>query len=343
MELRRLGNSDLEVPLLALGTGTFGGSGPIFAAWGQTDVVEARRFIDICLEAGCNFYDTADAYSGGAAEQILGEALGNRRQKALIATKVGLPTGAEPAGYGLGEKRLTQAVEASLRRLRTDYIDLLQLHALDASVPPEDLLRTLRSLVDSGKVRHVGASNYPAWQLMKALSLADQGKGPRFVSHQVYYSLIGRDHETDLMPLGLDQNVGTLVWSPLGWGRLVRRLQHGELPPKDSRQSHDQSIAPHVEQALLERVLACLEGIAEEVGRSIPQVALNWLRMRPGISSVIIGARTESQLRDNLAAAEWSLTAEQIEMLDLASAVRKPYPQSLYAQGPFAMMNPPVI
>lgn len=343
MERRRLGNSDLEVPAFGLGTGTFGGSGPVFSAWGNTDVDGARRLIDVCLDAGCNFFDTADAYSGGASEQILGEALANRRNRAIVATKIGLPTGGDLDDRGHSVDRLMRAVDGSLKRLQTDYIDLLQMHAFDAATPADELLRTLQTLIESGKVRHVGASNYPAWQLMKSLALADLGKGPRFVSHQVYYSLIGRDYEAELMPLGVDQNLSAIVWSPLGWGRLTGRLRPGQPPPQDSRQHHDQAIAPHVAPELLQRVLACIEKVAGETSRTVPQVALNWLSQRPTVTTVIIGARNEAQLRDNLGATGWSLSEDQIARLDAASAVRRCYPHSLYSSGPFALLNPPVV
>jgi aryl-alcohol dehydrogenase-like predicted oxidoreductase len=235
MNYRRLGSSGLRVPVLSFGAGTFGGSGPLFGAWGNSDAGEARRLVDICLDAGLTLFDTADAYSDGASEQVLGEAIRGRREAVLISTKTGLPTGEGPGDWGVSRTRLIRSVEASLGRLGADYIDLLQLHAFDASTPVEELLATLEVLVTSGKVRYVGVSNYPGWQLMKALAVADRHARPRFVAHQVYYSLIDRAYEAELMPLALDQGVGALVWSPLGWGRLTGMISRRKPPPERSR------------------------------------------------------------------------------------------------------------
>jgi aryl-alcohol dehydrogenase-like predicted oxidoreductase len=344
MEYRQLGASGLRVPVLSFGAGTFGGTGPLFGAWGTSDAQEARRLVDICLDAGVNLFDTADVYSGGASEEVLGAAIKDRRHDVLISTKTGLPMGDGPGDWGASRGRLIGAVKDALRRLGTDYIDILQLHALDASTPVEELLGTLDILVRSGKVRQVGVSNYPGWQLMKALAAADKHGWPRFVAHQVYYSLIGRDYEADLMPLAADQGVGALVWSPLGWGRLTGKIRRGSPPPAGSRLHDTEQFAPPVADEHLYRVVDALDAIAEETGKTVPQIALNWLTQRPTVSSVIIGARNEDQLRQNLGAIGWSLTTDQIATLDAASKVLPPYPHAPYHyQEGFARLNPPMV
>jgi aryl-alcohol dehydrogenase-like predicted oxidoreductase len=344
MQYRNLGNSGLKVPVLSFGTGTFGGQGPLFSAWGRSGVEEARRLIDLCLESGANLFDSADVYSSGAAEETLGAAIKGRRGKVLISTKVGLPTGPGPDEAGTSRHRLLGAVEAALRRLGTDYIDLLQLHAFDAFTPIEETLYTLDGLVRSGKVRYVGASNFSGWQLMKSLAVADRNGWPRHVAHQVYYSLIGRDYEWELMPLGIDQHVGALVWSPLGWGRLTGKIRRGQPLPKESRLHATAQWGPAVDEEQLYRVTDVLEALSRETGRSVPQIAIAWLLTRPTISSVIIGARNEAQLRDNLAAADCALTVEQVRRLDAASATTPPYPYYPYRiQEGFARLNPPPV
>ncbi len=344
MEYRQLGASGLRVSALSFGAGTFGGVGPLFSAWGSSDAQEARRLIDICLEAGVNLFDTADVYSDGASEKVLGDAIRGRRDAVLVSTKTGLPTGDGPADWGVSRSRLIGAVEGSLRRLGTDHIDLLQLHAFDASTPVEELLATLDMLVRSGKVRHVGVSNYPGWQLMKALAVADREGWPRFVAHQVYYSLVGRDYEAELMPLAADQGVGALVWSPLGWARLTGKIRRSSPIPEGSRLHDTAAFAPPVEDEHLYRVVDVLDVIAQETGKTVPQIALNWLLQRPTVSSIIIGARNEEQLRQNLGAVGWSLTPEHIAMLDAASFVMPPYPHAPYHyQEGFARLNPPLV
>ena len=344
MEYRQLGSSGLRVPVLSFGTGTFGGKGPLFSAWGQSDAGEARRLIDICLEAGVNLFDTADVYSAGASEEVLGEAIRGRRDAVLISTKTGLPLGDGPQDWGASRTRLIRAVEASLRRLGTDYIDLLQLHAFDASTPVEELLGTLELLIASGKLRYAGVSNYPGWQLMKAQAAADRHGWPRLVAHQVYYSLIGRAYEHDLMPLGLDQGIGALVWSPLGWGRLTGKFGRGRPVPAGSRLHATAQFAPPVEEEQLYRVIDVLEAIAAETGKSVPQIAINWLLQRPTVSSVILGARDEEQLRQNLGAVGWSLTAEQMQRLNDVSDALPPYPHTPYRQQQgFARLNPALV
>ena len=343
MDYRFLGRSGLKVPVLSFGAGTFGGTGPLFGAWGTTDVDEARRLIDICLEAGVTLFDTADVYSNGASEEVLGAALKGRRDSVLISTKTGLPMGDGPNDAGSSRFRLIRAVEDALRRLGTDYIDLLQLHAFDANTPVEEVLSTLDALVRDGKVRYVGVSNFAGWQIMKTLAVADRYGWPRYVANQVYYSLIGRDYEWDLMPLGADQGLGALVWSPLGWGRLTGKIRRGAPLPEGSRLHDTASYGPPVEDEHLFRVVDALEAVATETGKTVPQVALNWLTTRPTVSSVIIGARNEEQLRQNLGAVRWTLSSEQIAKLDEASAVTAPYPHFPYRrQEGFARLDPPI-
>jgi aryl-alcohol dehydrogenase-like predicted oxidoreductase len=344
MEYRQLGSSGLRVPALSFGTGTFGGKGALFSAWGQSDAAEARRLVDISLDAGVTLFDTADVYSGGASEEILGEAIRGRRDAVLISTKTGLPMGDGPQDWGVSRARLLRAVEDSLRRLGTDYIDILQLHAFDGSTPVEELMGTLDLLIAAGKVRYAGVSNYPGWQLMKAQAAAERHGWPRLVAHQVYYSLVGRAYEADLMPLGADQGVGALVWSPLGWGRLTGKIGRDRPVPAGSRLHETEQFAPPVEAELLYRVVDALEEIAAETGKTVPQIAINWLLQRPTISSVIIGARNEEQLVQNLGAVGWSLTPGQVAALDAASDVLPPYPHTPYRQQEgFARLNPALV
>lgn len=344
MEYRQLGASGLRVPALSFGTGTFGGKGPLFSAWGQSDAAEARRLIDICLDAGVTLFDTADVYSNGASEEVLGEAIRGRRDAVLISTKTGLPMGDGPQDWGVSRARLIRAVEASLRRLGTDHIDLLQLHAFDASTPVEELMGTLDLLIAAGKLRYAGVSNYPGWQIMKAQAVADRQGLPRLVAHQVYYSLIGRAYEAELMPLAADQGVGALVWSPLGWGRLTGRIGRGRPIPEGSRLHETEQFAPPVAEEHLYRVIDALEDTARETGKTVPQIAINWLLQRPTVSSVIIGARNEEQLRQNLGAVGWKLTVEQIASLDDASDLLPPYPHTPYRQQEgFARLNPAMV
>ena len=326
MEFRRLGHSGFKVPVLSFGTGTFGGSSEFFKAWGSTDVKEATRLVDICLDAGVNMFDTADVYSGGMAEDILGKAVAGRRDKVIIATKASFPMGTGPNDRGNSRHHVLAACDASLRRLGTDYIDIYQMHGFDALSPVEETLSTLDTLVKSGKVRYIGCSNFSGWHLMKSLAASDRYGWPRYVAHQAYYSLVGREFEWELMPLGHDQKVGTLVWSPLGWGRLTGKLRRGQPPPAVSRLPKTAPYGPPVPDDLLYRVVDALDPIAGETGKTVPQIALNWLTRKPTIASIIVGARNEEQLRQNLAAVGWSLTAEQIAALDEASAVQVAYP-----------------
>jgi aryl-alcohol dehydrogenase-like predicted oxidoreductase len=343
MDHRQVGRSGLRASALSFGAGTFGGRGDLFGAWGTTDVAEARTLIDICLEAGVTTFDTADVYSDGASEEVLGAALDGRRDEVLISTKAGLPMGDGPRDAGTSRSRLVDGVDGSLRRLRTDRIDLFQLHAHDASTPVEEVLSTLDGLVRAGKVRYVGVSNHSGWQLMRALAVADRHGWPRFVAHQVYYSLVGRDYEWDLMPLGAAEGVGALVWSPLAWGRLTGRIRRGEPVPAGSRLHQTARFGPPVDDDLLYDVVDELDVISAEIGRSVPQIALNWLLTRPTVASVIVGARDAAQLKDNLGAVGWRLDDEHIARLDAASARSAPYPHFPYRrQEGFARLDPPL-
>ncbi len=326
MEYRQLGRSGFKVPVLSLGTGTFGGGGEFFKAWGATDVAEATRLVDICLEAGLNMFDSADVYSGGMAEEILGQAIKGRRDKVLISTKATFAAGEGPNEVGSSRFHLTRAVDKALQRLGTDYIDLFQTHGYDALTPVEEMVTTLDDLVRAGKIRYVGCSNYSGWHLMKSLAYAEKFNLSRFVAHQAYYSLVGREYEWELMPLGLDQGVGAVVWSPLGWGRLTGKIRRGQPLPEQSRLHKTAAQGPQVEDEYLYKVVDALDEVARETGKSVPQIALNWLLQRPTVANVIIGARNEEQLRQNLGAVGWNLTQEQVAKLDAASAVPKTYP-----------------
>ncbi len=340
MEHRFLGNSGFKVPALGFGAGTFGGQGPLFSAWGKTDVAGARRIVDICLDAGVNLFDTADVYSNGASESILGAALEGRRQRAIISTKLSLRSGDGPNDVGASRHHLIEATHAALKRLGTDHIDILQLHAFDAMTPIEQVLRTLDDLVRAGKVRAIGVSNFSGWQLMKSLAAADRLGLERYVANQTYYSLIGRDYEWELMPLGLDQGVGAIVWSPLGWGRLTGKLRRGQPLPAGSRLHETAGFAPPTDEERLYRVVEVMDIVAQETGKTLPQIAINWLLQRPTVASVLIGARDEAQLTQNLGALGWQLSADQMARLDQASAVTPPYPYYPYWNGQFAERSP---
>ena len=340
METRFLGSSGFKVPALGFGAGTFGGKGPLFSAWGNTDDAQATRLIDISLEAGLNFFDTADVYSDGASESILGAAIKGRRHKVILSTKTGLRAGDGPNNAGASRFHLLQAVDKALQRLGTDYIDLLQLHAFDAMTPVEETLSTLDGLVRAGKVRYLGVSNFSGWHLMKSQAVADQRGYSRYVANQTYYSLIGRDYEWELMPLGQDQGVGAVVWSPLGWGRLTGKIRRGRPLPENSRLRDTADFAPPVDDERLYRIIDAMDIVAEETGKTIPQIALNWLLQRPTVATVLIGARNEEQLRQNLGAVGWNLSAEQVARLDAASAVTPPYPYYPYWRGQFSERNP---
>ncbi len=339
MELRPLGGSGLQVPALSLGTATFGG-GKGFSEWGNNGAKEATRLVDLCLEAGLTLFDSADMYSDGAAESILGAAIKGRRDRVLISTKATFRTGPGPDDVGSSRKHLTQACEASLRRLGTDYIDLYQLHGFDAKTPIEEALETLNDFVRAGKVRHIGCSNFSGWHLMKSLAISEQRGFARYVAHQAYYSLLGREYEWELMPLALDQHVGTVVWSPLGMGKLGGKIRRGQPRPSTSRLNDPGTakVAPPAEDEQIYRVVDALDAIAKETGKSVAQIAINWVLQRPSVATVIIGARDEAQLRENLGAADWKLTPVQIAQLDAASAKPRIYPY--WHQAQFAERNP---
>jgi aryl-alcohol dehydrogenase-like predicted oxidoreductase len=343
MLYRFLGKSGFKVPALGFGAGTFGGRGPLFSAWGNSDEREAKRLIDICLDAGVNLFDTADVYSDGASEAILGAAIKGRRSQVIVSTKLTLRAGEGPNDVGASRSHLIDATDKALQRLGTDYIDLLQLHHFDAMTPVESVMSTLDELVRAGKVRYLGVSNFSGWQLMKSQAAADRYGYSRYVANQTYYSLIGRDYEWELMPLGLDQGVGALVWSPLGWGRLTGKIRRGQPLPESSRLHDTAGFAPPVDQERLYRVIEALDDTAKETGKTIAQITLNWLLQRPTVSTVLIGARNEVQLRDNLGSVGWNLTADQVAKLDVASRVTPPYPYYPYWNGQFSERNPPPV
>ena len=340
MEYRQLGGSGLSVPVLTLGTGTFGGSGDFFKHWGAVGVPEATRLVDVSLDAGLNMFDSADVYSGGLAEEILGKAVAGRRDRVLISTKASFRHGAGPNDVGSSRIHLIRAVDASLRRMGTDYIDLFQLHGFDALTPVEEAIGALDDLVRAGKIRYVGASNFSGWHLMKSLAVSEKYGLARYVAHQAYYSLVSREYEWELMPLGLDQKVGAVVWSPLGWARLTGKIRRSQPRPEISRlqDKTNVDVGPQVSDDHLFAVVDALDAIAADTGRTVPQIALNWLLQRPTVATLIIGARNEDQLRQNLGAVGWTLTSEQVAALDAASAVTPVYPY--WHQRGFAERNP---
>ncbi|MDR3448896.1 MAG: aldo/keto reductase [Alphaproteobacteria bacterium] len=325
MEYRQLGRSGLKVPVLSFGTGTFGGKGDFFAKWGQTDVKEATRLIDVCLDNGVNFFDTANVYSQGASEEILGAALKGRRGETLISTKATFAMGDGVNDVGSSRYNIINACEASLKRLGTDHIDLYFMHGFDALTPVEESLSALDHLVSSGKVRYIGCSNFSGWHAMKALATSEKYGLARYVVYQGYYSLVGRDYEWELMPLGLDQGLGLMVWSPLGWGRLTGKIRRGQKGEGRMAQGGDVG-GPQVDEEYLYKVVDALDKVAKETGKSVPQVALNWLLQRPTVCNIVVGARNEEQLKQNLGAIGWNLTAEQVAALDAASARMPVYP-----------------
>jgi aryl-alcohol dehydrogenase-like predicted oxidoreductase len=342
MEYRHLGRSGLRVSALSFGVATFGGGNEFFKAWGETGVAEARRMVDACIDAGVNLFDTANGYSNGLAEEILGEALKGKRDQVLISTKAFFPMGAGPNELGSSRLHLLEQCDASLRRLGTDRIDIYHMHGFGAMTPVEETLDTLNSLVHAGKVRYIACSNFSGWHLMKSLATSDRHGWTRYVAHQVYYSLVGREYEWELMPLGLDQGVGALVWSPLGWGRLTGKIRRGHPLPKVSRLHKTADTGPPVDEEYLHKVVDALDEAAKVTGRTVPQIALNWLLQRPTVASVIVGARNEEQLKQNLAAAEFTLTAEQAAKLDAASAVTKTYPY-WWQENAVPQRNPQVV
>jgi aryl-alcohol dehydrogenase-like predicted oxidoreductase len=325
MEYRQLGSSGLQISALTLGTMTFGGGGN-FAKVGDTDLAGAKRQIDMCLDAGINLIDTADVYSEGGSEEIVGAALDGKRDDVLVATKVRMRMGEGPNMEGLSRHHVISGCEASLRRLRTDHIDLYQVHEWDGLTPLEETLGALQYLVDSGKVRYVGVSNYAAWQLMKTLGIAERDHLPRFVSQQIYYSLQERSAEYELVPLATDQGLGTLIWSPLAGGLLSGKYRRGQDAPEGSRHLTDWNEPPVYDEDRLYETIDVLVEIAEAHDVSAAQVALAWLLTRPTVSSVIVGARTDEQLADNLEAVDLELSDQQLSKLEEVSRQPLLYP-----------------
>jgi len=339
MEYRQLGGSGLRVPVLSFGTATFGGGNDFFKAWGSTQVEEARRLIDICLEAGVNFFDTANVYSAGASEEILGKALKGLRDQVLISTKATFPLGEGVNDYGSSRFHLIRNAEASLKRLGTDYIDVYHLHGFDANTPVEETLNALNTLVQSGKVRYIACSNFSGWHLMKSLSISERYGWSKYIAHQAYYSLLNRDFEWELMPLGIDQHVGTIVWSPLAAGRLSGKYRRNQPAPADARVAQGGSPIPAsaITDEVFYNIIDELEAIAGEVEKTVAQVAINWLLQRPTVSNIIIGARNEEQLKQNFGAVGWNLSLDQVKRLDKVSEVPPVYPY--WHQRDFPMLN----
>lgn len=328
MEHRQLGASGLFVPVLSFGTATFGGGNEFFKAWGSTQVEEATRLVNLCLDAGVNFFDTADIYSDGLSEEILGKALTGLRDKVLISTKATFTFGTGPNNQGSSRFHLLKQVEGSLKRLNTDYIDIYHMHGFDGNTPVEETLRTLDDLIQSGKIRYIACSNFSGWHLMKSLAISEKYGWNKYVAHQVYYSLTNREYEWELMPLGLDQNVGSIIWSPLAAGRLGGKYGRNKPIPPDSRVAQGGSPVPEavVNEEVFYNITDTLDQIAAETGKSVAQISINWLLQRPTVANIIIGARNEEQLKQNLGAVGWNLTTEQVKRLDAASEVPTIYP-----------------
>ena len=326
MEYRQLGFSGLKVSALSFGAATFGGGTEFFKAWGSSGASEASRLVDICLDAGVNLFDVADIYSNGLAEEVLGKAVAGKRNRLLISTKATFRMGDGPNDVGSSRLHLLESIDGSLKRLGVDHIDIYHMHGFDATTPVEETLDTLNTLVRAGKIRYIACSNFSGWHLMKSLAVSERYGWSRYVAHQVYYSLVGREYEWELMPLGLDQKVSALVWSPLGWGRLTGKIRRGKPLPETGRLHTTADQGPPVDDEYLYKVVDALDAVAKETGKDIPQIALNWLLQRPTVASVIVGARHEDQLKQNLLAADWNLTAEQVKKLDAASAVTPIYP-----------------
>jgi aryl-alcohol dehydrogenase-like predicted oxidoreductase len=334
MEYRQLGASGLKVPVLSFGTATFGGKGDFFKTWGATQVKEARRLVLMCMDAGVNMFDTANVYSKGLSEEILGEALDGIRDKVIISTKATFTMGDGPNEYSSSRYHILKQCEESLRRLHTDYIDIYHMHGFDGNTPVQETLRTLDDLVTSGKVRYIACSNFSGWHLMKSLSVSERYGWSRYIAHQAYYSLMNREFEWELMPLGIDQKVGTIVWSPLSAGKLTGKFRRNQQMPESSRIGQGGAMGPDVPDEFLFGIIDVLDEIASETGKSIAQVALNWLLQRPTVDNIIIGARNEEQLKQNLGAVGWHLTPEQVKRLDKVSETPPIYPYWHQRQNP---------
>ncbi len=338
MEYRQLGNSGLRVPVLSFGTATFGGGSDFFKAWGSTDVKEATRLVNLCLDAGVNLFDTANVYSKGLSEEILGKAISGRRDRVLISTKATFPMSDERNDFGSSRFNLVKACEASLGRLGTDHIDLYHMHGFDANTPVDETLYALDNLVNTGKVRYIACSNFSGWHLMKSLSVSERYGWSKYIAHQAYYSLINRDFEWELMPLGIEQKIGTIVWSPLASGLLSGKYRRNQ-PQPNARVAQGGSPVPDetIDHERLYKIVDRLEDIAKETGKTVAQVSLNWLLQRPTVDNIIVGARNEDQLRQNLGAVGWSLTVDQVKRLDQVSESYPVYPY--WHQRQFPMLN----
>jgi len=338
VEYRTLGNSGLKVSTLCFGLGTFGGGNEFFKAWGASTDEEAKRIVGLCLDAGINVFDTADIYSNGLSEQVFAKAMHGKRHQMLISSKATFRFGDGPNDVGSSRYHLIEACEGSLKRLGTDRIDIYHMHGFDAMTPIDEVLYALDTLVRNGKVRYIACSNFSGWHLMKSLTTSERHGWAKYVSHQVYYSLVGRDYEYELMPLGIDQNVGAMVWSPLGWGRLTGKIRRGQLLHKESRLHVTADKGPQVPEEYLYKVVDAIDVVAKETGKTVPQISLNWLLRKPTISTLVIGARNEEQLKQNLGAEGWRLTPDQVAKLDEASATLLPYPY--WHQRQFEERNP---
>ena len=342
MEYRQLGNSGLRVPVLSFGTATFGGGNEFFKAWGSTEVKEATRMINLCLDAGVNLFDTSNAYSNGVSEEILGQAISGLRDEVLISTKATFPVSEKVNDYGSSRLHLIKACEDSLKRLATDHIDIYHMHGFDANSPVEETLKALDNLIQSGKVRYIACSNFSGWHLMKSLSVSERYGWSKYIAHQAYYSLVNRDFEWELMPLGIDQKIGTIVWSPLASGLLSGKYKRNQPVPENSRIAHGKSSVPAdtVDYEKLYDIVDKLSEIAEETGKTVSQVSINWLLQRPTVDNIVIGARNEEQLRQNLGAVDWKLTIEQVKKLDEVSETFPAYPYWHQRQFPMLKAAP---
>jgi aryl-alcohol dehydrogenase-like predicted oxidoreductase len=341
MEHRLLGRSGLKVPVLSLGTGTFGGTTEFFRRWGACGVDQATRMVDICLENGANFFDSADIYDLGEAERTLGQAIKGRRSRVLLSTKATFASGPGPNDVGSSRYHIIRSCEASLQRLGTDHIDLYFMHGFDALTPVDEALRALEDLVSSGKVCYIGASNFSGWHLMKSLAASDRMNISRYVVYQGLYSLVARDYEWELMPLGADQDVALMVWSPLGWGRLTGKIRRDHSTNQGRIASGGAEGGPLIHSEHLYKVVDAIDVVARDLGKSVPQVALNWLLTRPTVANIVIGARNEDQLLDNLGSLGWNLSAHHLALLEQASHRDAPYPY--WHQRDFADRNPAVV
>ncbi len=339
MEYRQLGASGLKVPVLSFGTATFGGGNEFFKAWGNTQVEEATRLIHLCLDAGVNLFDTANVYSRGMAEEILGKALNGLRDKVLISTKATFPMSDEANDLGSSRFHLIKQCEDSLKRLNTDHIDIYHMHGFDGNTPVEETLKTLDNLVQSGKVRYIACSNFSGWHLMKSLSVSERYGWSKYIAHQAYYSLLDREFEWELMPLGVDQKVGTIVWSPLASGRLAGKYRRNQPLPQDNRVQQGGGHGPALNEKRLYTIMDMLDIIAAETEKTVAQVSLNWLLQRPTVANIVIGARNEEQLTQNLLATGWNLTTDQVKRLDKASDTDPIYPY--WHQRQNVTLNPP--